>query len=746
MKHIFYITLHMTDSFIEQMKSDFLICRLRSFWAIPLFALPLSVSCQTNPRWQWLNPLPQGNRLTDIAFIDSATAIAVGRASTIMKTRDVGSTWDIKHNAAETHQALSSIAFANRQFGLLVGDSGTVLRTMDSGTSWNQLPFPVEVLLTDIAYPEASTAFALSRYSSIGYKTTDAGIHWDSLSLRFVRPSALTFVNSRLGFILDAYGIVHRTTNAGITWSSQQIADSFATLRSISFADTDVAFIVGFSPGDDTTNRGTICLRTTDAGVHWTRQSFRAVVGVRDIATLDSNTAVSIMSFDGEQEGPIIMRTTSGGRSWHQPVLPPSSGTSYLERIVLHKSGLGFAVGDFGYILKTTDGGVSWVELSRRLPRANYGINNTFVDSLTGTIVSAYGEIHRTTNAGQTWIRQTRDTTIRWFNAVHFVDSNFGVTVGSEGEIFRTTNSGSDWVRQTSPTSYWLTAIDFINQRVGNIAGGEGTFLRTTNGGILWRLTQIGDHEFSSVAFADSLTGIMSGWFGLIFKTTDGGVTWALKSQGLSTWFYDVTFVDQSIAVAVGSQGAIARSADRGETWLLISSGTQSYLYSVNFFDKRIGLAAGEWGTVLYTKDGGLSWETIRSATSNYLTSVSFLTSRSAIATGEGGTILRLTLDEPLSVGDTKQEQLPEKVELFQNYPNPFNPSTIIRFSLPSASEIKLVVFDILGREIHTLVNGHQQAGYHSIEWKPESLSSGIYFYQLQTPTSSITRKLLLLR
>jgi hypothetical protein len=84
--------------------------------------------------------------------------------------------------------------------------------------------------------------------------------------------------------------------------------------------------------------------------------------------------------------------------------------------------------------------------------------------------------------------------------------------------------------------------------------------------------------------------------------------------------------------------------------------------------------------------------------------------------------------------------------ELYQNYPNPFNPTTTISFSLPEAADIRLTVFDVLGRELVVLANGRADAGFHSVEFNAASLSAGTYFYQLTAGDFSMVRKLMLVK
>lgn len=88
----------------------------------------------------------------------------------------------------------------------------------------------------------------------------------------------------------------------------------------------------------------------------------------------------------------------------------------------------------------------------------------------------------------------------------------------------------------------------------------------------------------------------------------------------------------------------------------------------------------------------------------------------------------------------------PDKFGLEQNYPNPFNPSTKIRFTLPKDVNVKLIVFDILGREVITLVNGVIDAGIHEINFDASLLSSGVYFYRIQAGKYTTKKKMLLIK
>ena len=89
---------------------------------------------------------------------------------------------------------------------------------------------------------------------------------------------------------------------------------------------------------------------------------------------------------------------------------------------------------------------------------------------------------------------------------------------------------------------------------------------------------------------------------------------------------------------------------------------------------------------------------------------------------------------------------LPTGYSLSQNYPNPFNPSTKFRYSVPQSSKVVIKVFDILGKEITTLMNEEKLAGTYELTWNASNLPSGVYFYQLKAGEFTQTMKMLLLK
>jgi hypothetical protein len=113
------------------------------------------------------------------------------------------------------------------------------------------------------------------------------------------------------------------------------------------------------------------------------------------------------------------------------------------------------------------------------------------------------------------------------------------------------------------------------------------------------------------------------------------------------------------------------------------------------------------------------------------------------------GLLIRRKLREAYESSTTSVEtisQTPMNFELRQNYPNPFNPVTTIKYQMPNAGIVTLKIFDILGREVATLVNEQKQPGKYDVQWNASNNSSGLYFYRIQTEKIVETKKMVLLK
>ena len=107
-------------------------------------------------------------------------------------------------------------------------------------------------------------------------------------------------------------------------------------------------------------------------------------------------------------------------------------------------------------------------------------------------------------------------------------------------------------------------------------------------------------------------------------------------------------------------------------------------------------------------------------------------------------------LKDMMGITDTEITMFPREYSVDQNYPNPFNPSTIIKYQLPQREFVTIKIFNILGKDLLTLVNEHKEAGRHEIEFNAASvvdgLNSGVYFYRIEAGSFIDTKKMILLK
>jgi len=156
-----------------------------------------------------------------------------------------------------------------------------------------------------------------------------------------------------------------------------------------------------------------------------------------------------------------------------------------------------------------------------------------FVNELTGWAVGSRGTIVKTTDGGTTWVLQTSGT-YTGLKDVCFTDSDNGTVVGFStmlgSIILRTTDGGANWISQLSGVP-WVSGVSFTDSNNGTVVGGDGTILRTTDGGLTWISQTSGTTDrLWSVCFTDSDIGTVVGDCGIL-RTTDGGTTWILQTS-----------------------------------------------------------------------------------------------------------------------------------------------------------------------------------------------------------------------
>lgn len=294
------------------------------------------------------------------------------------------------------------------------------------------------------------------------------------------------------------------------------------------------------------------------------------------------------------------------------------------------------------------------------------------------------------------------------------VDEPAKVVVDGSGNVYvagnsRGTNTDDDIVtikynsagveqwamRYTSASNFPDDAQDMGIDAAGNVYVTGSTNVSGNNNFVTIKYNHSGQQEW--IAFYDGPPKFSDGASGLVLDNSGNiYVTGSSQSVNVSTDFLTIKYN------TTGEEQWVARYA--GPT----------------FFDLAQGIALDGSNNIIvagYTVDIGVSyWTTVKYA------------------------------QVPVTSVEDERAPVPIEYSLFQNYPNPFNPSTTIRYAIPQAGFITLKIYNLLGREIATLVSQRQSAGEYSIQWNPIGLASGIYVYRLQSGDFEKVRKLILLK
>jgi photosystem II stability/assembly factor-like uncharacterized protein len=392
------------------------------------------------------------------------------------------------------------------------------------------------------------------------------------------------------------------------------------------------------------------------------------------------------------------------------------------------------------------------------------------------------GEILHTTNGGSLWIVQRPEPVDTIFfvgspgRPMSFISATTGWVIGSLGSfeqlngavLYRTTDGGSSWSRHNLSPWDFGAAVQFTDANNGWVAAATGDFvtsffaaiLRTTNGGISWTPSYTGNFVAPIPYFVDANTGWMlrdslknGGDLACpceIYHTTNGGATWTLQMRDVSPGAYQWMHpVDQSNVWLVGDSAKVLRTTDGGVTWSSVPVSNMdpaSSNRSVFFLTPNLGWVTGNTGSnavVFHTTNAGATWSTQQVPFSgSEIHSIFFADANAGWIADGGGEIAHTTNGGITSV--VESNLAPITFWLGQNYPNPFNPSTVIRYALPTSSQVVLTLYNTLGQRIRTLVDSQQAAGYHTIKLNADDLPSGVYFYRLEYGHGVITKKLLL--
>ena len=340
--------------------------------------------------------------------------------------------------------------------------------------------------------------------------------------------------------------------------------------------------------------------------------------------------------------------------------------------------------------------------------------------------------------------------------------------IGSSA-LHKTTNLGESWEFISFPGAGIWGSTWCINLIADSLLlGTQSRGVLSSHSGFsrswMHEVTLLGitSYEPFSEARAIALKGVEVFVFAnsLLYRTTDFGGNWTITgypptspdSRRLSMLYVGDTLYAAIERSSIGS--ALVKSGDNGNTWMAIPNNIPGGSTRLAGLGKHGGhwFVGAEVGGGVYTSTNGetfVGWsEGFPSGGDTTVIAYSFAVSGGYVFAGTNWGVFRRPLMQ-LSIPRGNERKASE-FALAQNYPNPFNPSTTIRYELPVASDVKLEVFDMLGKKVATLVNSWQSAGEKTAAFNASGFSSGIYFYRLEaraTNQSFIeTKKMFLLK
>ncbi len=324
-------------------------------------------------------------------------------------------------------------------------------------------------------------------------------------------------------------------------------------------------------------------------------------------------------------------------------------------------------------------------------------------------------------------------------------DTNIFVGTWGSG-VFLSTNNGANWtaVNNGFPNTGGgygngdtiITSLVFSGNNLFAGTFSFGVFL-STNNGMSWTQVNNGLTDTSIYALAVLDTNIFAGTYGNgVFLSTNNGTSWT--NAGLLNEDVEALAISgTNLFAGTNGDGGVYLSTNNGKNWSVVGSGLiNKTVYSFAVSDTNIYI--GTFQGVCLSTNNGTSWNGIDfSDMSRPIFSLTISGKNLFAETDEG--LWRQSLRDITSVNVRKTE-IPSVFSLSQNYPNPFNPMTTISFSLPSKSFVSLKVFDIIGREVVTIVSGEMSAGNYTRQWNATKMASGIYFYRLHAGSYSETK------
>lgn len=560
-------------------------------------------------------------------YIDSTTIVAVGDHGIIVRSSDGGEHW--KRQSSGTRAHLTGVHFFDRYSGLAIGDSGIVLSTFDAGTTWNRQTTAEGADLTGMTTYE-NVVVVVGEHGKI-VRSNDLGSSWQQVLADTTYTLSAVDCSDRVWIAVGWSGLILRSTDAGLTWSTQESGVT-EYLGDVSFGSARDVVAVG---------NEALTLRSTDGGVTWTRSLEPGVT--TSFRSIHMFNAVDGIAAGFDIAGRMIARTSNGGITWaYSDDGNPHHFMAAINDLAFVDRERGFAVGTWGCISRTADGGANWDTVSfapLEFPYLGDFRVYDFAFASVDTLVAGGDGVLRSTDGGATWkYRHTKSAgTLR---DIHFFDRTTGFAAGSIGRTLEwTTDAGLTWIMRTFEIDgdvYGQQFPDVVTSEffddAGYLAAGN-RILRAHDPGTWskWSQIEVPDATFIlSIEFPTRARGFIATvslpsfgeYFSGVMRSSDSGATWVsvLTREGSQQNIDGVVFRDSVNGFAYGGSDRasssyltyhpkLLRTTNAGESWDSIEIEGRGQIRDIKFFNEQLGYGVGDNALIIVTTDGGVTWQ-----------------------------------------------------------------------------------------------------------------------------------------
>lgn len=659
---------------------------------------------------------PTNNNIVIAVCADNITG-----AHYITRSTNGGSSWAVVKTLNEFNYG--TIVFTKSNPNTVYIEGYYLLKSTDAGVNWTEYQGLSNIGEFDVFDQDPNKLYASATNPTTSthelFRSLDGGNSWTEISMTpfFIDCIQISPTDFNLIYAGSAdltasggYGFL-KSTDGGNNWTSTTTGwGIISTIYKITLHPDNQSIIYAYGGGSS-------LMKSTNAGLSWT-----------NIISNLSDNYVYFIQFDAQKN----LYVSTGGNIYktineidYQPISGDLVNTDVFQ-ICMHPTNPGIIyVSTTGGVLKSIDGGQSWVQKSKGIYDTDdfsLGINPQSPNTLFAG--SYRGLVYRTTDGGENWLEKTNGLPTLSGNSVNDfifhpqnVNSVFAST--SSSKTFNSTNSGDSWVEYK------------INNNTESI-----------------RLLDI-SLSSNNVWYAYNATGRK------LYRSSDYGLNWIVKKTLLYLYSIfidannpDILYADQFYTdQSLNTNHNISKSTDGGVTWNIIYPNI--YIRDIYSIPGNPNiLYASTWGSgVLKSTNGGSTWDQMNSGLpylNCFMVRSQIGATSSFLVATYGGSVFGYNYTPT----DIIQEAtiIPNKFILYNNYPNPFNPTTKIKFGLPKTSFAKLILYDIHGREVTTLVSKELQAGYHEVNFNASNLSSGVYFYRIQAGDFYQVKKMILMK